>query len=162
MKASSKNVLIGALLIGVLSVLGFNIAAQDELSKKDQSDGSDVTIVNQVPSITVAGVRARMARGKPFILDVRTIPEYEGPLGHIEGAKLIPVQELDSRLEELEPYRDQEIIVVCRSGNRSRRATKLLNSYGFNAINMLGGMKAWNATPDTSLKSEPSDATNHK
>jgi rhodanese-related sulfurtransferase len=156
MKASSKNVLIGALLVGLLSVLGFNIAAQDK-----KEDG-DVTIVNQVPSITVEGVRARIANGKPFILDVRTIPEYDGPLGHIEGSKLIPVQELETRLTELEPYQDQEIIVVCRSGNRSRRATMLLNSYGFKAINMLGGMKAWNATPETTPKSSPSDATDEE
>jgi len=158
MKSSSRNVLIGALLIGLLSVLGFNIAAQEEQGDKSKKNDDDVIVVNQVPSITVEGVRARIAKGNPFILDVRTLPEYDGPLGHIEGSTLIPVQELETRLAELEPYRDQELIVVCRSGNRSRRATKLLNSYGFKAINMLGGMKAWNATPKSTPKSSPSDS----
>ena len=159
MKTSSKNVLIGALLISLLTVLGFNIAAQDKQVKKD--DGQ-VTMVNQVPSITVAGVRARLANGKPFILDVRTVPEYDGPLGHIEGSTLIPVQELETRLAELEPYRDQELIVVCRSGNRSRRATILLNRNGFKAINMLGGMKAWKATLDTTPQSPSSHDSDEK
>ncbi|MFQ6606297.1 MAG: rhodanese-like domain-containing protein [Fidelibacterota bacterium] len=156
MKTSSKTLLIGLLLVGLLGILGFTIAGQG------QEENGRVTVVNQVPSITVEGVRARMAEGKPFILDVRTVPEYDGPLGHIEGSYLIPVQELENRLEELEPYKDQELIVVCRSGNRSRRATKLLNSYGFKAINMLGGMKAWKATPEATPKSVPSDATDEK
>lgn len=156
MKTSSKTLLIGLLLVGLLGILGFTIAGQG------QEESGRVTIVNQVPSITVEGVRARMAEGKPFILDVRTVPEYDGPLGHIEGSYLIPVQELENRLEELKPYKDQELIVVCRSGNRSRRATKLLNSYGFKAINMLGGMKAWKAIPEATPKSVPSDATDEK
>jgi len=79
-----------------------------------------------------------------FLLDVRTEPEFDGPLGHIEGSVLIPLSDLETRLEELEPYTDKEIIVICRSGNRSGKATIMLREEGFKAINMVGGMRSWN------------------
>ena len=60
------------------------------------------------------------------------------------GSVLITLAELDTRLKELEPYEDVEIIVICRSGNRSGRATKMLRDKGYTAFNMIGGMRAWN------------------
>ncbi|MCH8327528.1 MAG: rhodanese-like domain-containing protein [Candidatus Marinimicrobia bacterium] len=78
-----------------------------------------------------------------FILDVRTPGEFDGPLGHIEGARLIPVQELAQRLAELQDVQDGLIHVVCRSGNRSGKATKILLEAGFEAVNVEGGMRAW-------------------
>lgn len=98
-----------------------------------------------VPSILPAEVEQMMQRDSvAFLLDVRTDPEFVGPLGHIPGATLIPVQELDRRLDELEPYRSRTIIVICRSGVRSARATMLLREHGFHALNMAGGMLRWN------------------
>lgn len=79
------------------------------------------------------------------ILDVRTAEEFKGETGHLKNAILIPVQELESRLKELEQYKDKTIIAVCRSGNRSGRATALLNQKGFSALNLEGGMLKWNA-----------------
>lgn len=77
--------------------------------------------------------------GKPLLLDVRQPEEYRA--GHIQGSKLIPLGELQQRLNELP--RDREIICVCRSGNRSGSATRLLTSAGFQAVNMRGGMIRW-------------------
>ena len=79
-----------------------------------------------------------------LFLDVRTEPEFTGELGHLPGAKLVPLAELEGRLAELEPYRENQMIVVCRSGNRSGKATKILRDKGFHALNMVGGMQAWN------------------
>jgi rhodanese-related sulfurtransferase len=79
------------------------------------------------------------------ILDVRTEAELSGVLGKIDGAINIPVQELNKRINELEKYKNNNIAVICRSGNRSVPATKTLRSFGFKAKNVLGGMKAWNA-----------------
>lgn len=76
---------------------------------------------------------------KPFLLDVRQPEEFR--TDRIPGAKLIPLGELRSRLKELP--QNQEIIVVCRSGNRSMSATRLLNSAGYHATNLQGGMIAW-------------------
>ena len=76
---------------------------------------------------------------KPFLLDVRQPEEFRA--GHIPGAKLIPLGQLSSRLKELP--KNQEIIVVCQSGNRSLSATRQLSGAGYQAINMQGGMSAW-------------------
>ena len=79
-----------------------------------------------------------------FLLDVRTISEFDGPLGHIRGSVLIPLNELKDRLPELEEARKKKIIVICLSGIRSGIATQILKQNGFNAVNMAGGMLAWN------------------
>lgn len=76
-----------------------------------------------------------------LILDVRESAEYA--FGHIEGAKSIPLGELESRLEELD--REQEIYVICRTGNRSDLAAQLLAKNGFTKVyNVLPGMDEWN------------------
>lgn len=59
-----------------------------------------------------------------FILDVRNKDEYDA--GHIEGAVLIPLSELENRIDEVEAYKDKPILVYCRSGNRSSQAVKIL------------------------------------
>lgn len=74
------------------------------------------------------------------ILDVRTPSELVGPLGKINEVINIPIQELESRIGELNKYKDKEIAVICRSGNRSNTGTKILRENGFNAKNVLGGM----------------------
>ena len=76
------------------------------------------------------------------ILDVRTQGEYDTE--HICNATLIPLDELESRLNELYPYNNTEIIVYCQSGFRSANASQILNTNGFMKVyNMLGGISAW-------------------
>lgn len=76
-----------------------------------------------------------------LILDVREAAEYA--FGHIEGAKSIPMGELESRMQELD--KDEEIYVICRTGNRSDLAAQLLADNGFtNVYNVLSGMNEWN------------------
>ena len=97
------------------------------------------------PSITVADVQKKInIKNNILLLDVRTVDEFDGPLGHIAGAVLIPIQELEQRIDELNEHKEKEIIVICRSGNRSQIGTRILISHGINAVNMVGGMKAWN------------------
>lgn len=74
------------------------------------------------------------------ILDVRTAAELSGSLGKIDGVINIPIQELQSRIGELDKYKDKKIAVICRSGNRSNTGTRLLREKGFDAKNVLGGM----------------------
>ncbi|MCB0283617.1 MAG: rhodanese-like domain-containing protein [Calditrichaeota bacterium] len=78
------------------------------------------------------------------LVDVRTPQEFNGELGHIDGAILMPVQTLADSVKNLEKYKDKTIVVYCRSGNRSQMGTQILLKNGFNAINMTGGMKEWN------------------
>ncbi|MFA6467799.1 MAG: rhodanese-like domain-containing protein [Bacteroidota bacterium] len=78
-----------------------------------------------------------------FLLDVRTPQEHFDT--RINNAPVIPVQELEQRIHELDALKDRTIIVYCRSGNRSGVATKLLREHGFNAKNMQGGIIKWKA-----------------
>lgn len=81
-----------------------------------------------------------------LILDVRTMEEYTGELGHIDGAVLIPVQELKERVGEIEKYKDKKVIVVCHSGVRSRKASDLLLQKGFKKVyNIADGMVGWDS-----------------
>jgi sulfur dioxygenase len=78
------------------------------------------------------------------ILDVRQPDEYSGSLGHIRGAKLIPLGELVARAGEL--AKDRPVVAVCRSGARSAHASVLLQRAGFNDVaNLAGGMLRWRA-----------------
>ncbi len=77
-----------------------------------------------------------------LILDVRTKNEYKK--AHIEGAILLPVQELQKRWGELEKYKNQPVLIYCASGNRSTVASKILIDKGFKSItNMKRGIKGW-------------------
>jgi sulfur dioxygenase len=78
------------------------------------------------------------------LLDVREEDEFTGPLGHIEGAVLIPLGQLAARVDELQ--RDRPIVAVCRAGSRSAQATAILQQAGFSEVaNLNGGMLRWRA-----------------
>lgn len=81
-----------------------------------------------------------------LILDVRTPEEYTGELGHIDGAVLIPVQELKERIGEIEKNKDKNVIVICHSGVRSKKAGDILLQKGFSRVyNVVDGMMGWNS-----------------
>ncbi|MBC3542450.1 rhodanese-like domain-containing protein [Rufibacter sediminis] len=94
--------------------------------------------------ITAAELKQRLANNEtPIILDVREPWEHEEQ--NIASAKLIPLGSLPERLHELDEYKDQEILVHCRSGKRSATAQAIMQQQGFtNVRNVLGGMLAYN------------------
>jgi rhodanese-related sulfurtransferase len=78
------------------------------------------------------------------ILDVRELEEFDGPLGHIPGAKHIPLGSLGEQLGEMST--DQPIVTVCRAGGRSARANLMLQQAGLpNVANLAGGILLWRA-----------------
>ncbi len=84
-----------------------------------------VSAEEQLPTVTVEALKDRITAGTAtFILDVRTPEEYDGPLGHIEGARLIPAPELAQRLDELADVKNRPIFVICRSGGRSTNSCR--------------------------------------
>jgi len=96
--------------------------------------------------ITPADVSSLIGKDSTVVvLDVRTPEEYNGETGHLPGALLIPVQELEDRVGELTKYRDRTIVVYCRTGHRSTNATEILKKRGFNVMNMEGGITRWQA-----------------
>lgn len=107
-------------------------------------------------NMTFAQVREMIEKDSSIVLlDVRTPSEWNGDSGHLKNAILIPVQELEARVKELEPQKHKTIIAYCRSGNRSNTATKFLSSKGFNVFNMEGGMIQWNAEKFPVVKEKP-------
>ncbi len=93
---------------------------------------------------------ALVERGDAVLLDFRERDEWRA--GHAPNAVHIPLGELAQRLEKLPQGR--RIVAVCRSGNRSARATESLRQAGLQVDNLDGGMKAWQKA---GLPLEPSD-----
>jgi glyoxylase-like metal-dependent hydrolase (beta-lactamase superfamily II)/rhodanese-related sulfurtransferase len=78
------------------------------------------------------------------IVDVREPDEFNGPLGHVPGAKLMPLGSLTEKFSSLE--KDKPVVTVCRSGARSAQATVILGKAGFDKVaNLSGGMLRWRA-----------------
>ena len=77
------------------------------------------------------------------IIDVRSESEYLGPVGNIPNSQLVPLPSIANFLNDLKNL-DGEVYVVCLSGKRSSIAAKLLRANNINALNIEGGMLAWN------------------
>lgn len=78
------------------------------------------------------------------VLDVREPEEFDGPLGHIPGAVLIPLGKLTESLKDVP--RDRPLVAVCRAGGRSAQATLILRKAGVEqVVNLAGGMLSWRA-----------------
>jgi rhodanese-related sulfurtransferase len=90
-------------------------------------------------TVSVAQAKELFAGGS-FLLDVRQQSEWNA--GHIEGAVLIPLDQLSARMSELP--KDKTILVICHSGNRSAQARDQLRAAGFTQTTSIdGGMNAW-------------------
>ena len=77
------------------------------------------------------------------LVDVREPDEYKGELGHIPGAELHPLGNIDEWCPSLP--KNKTIVFVCRSGGRSARAAAFASEHGFkNIFNLKGGMLLWN------------------
>lgn len=92
--------------------------------------------------ISAADAKARMDSGDEIIiLDVRTEEEYDA--GHITDAILVPNETIIDEQPELLPDLDAEILVYCRSGNRSAQAAKKLIAIGYTNVVDFGGIIDW-------------------
>ncbi|MEQ9499354.1 MAG: MBL fold metallo-hydrolase [Deltaproteobacteria bacterium] len=97
---------------------------------------------------TVAGVWEVEAnwvaenRSALHVIDVRSAEEFDGELGHVPDAQLVPLDDLTDRLDAVP--RDRPVIAVCQSGARSSKATAILEKAGFDRVaNLSGGMLRW-------------------
>jgi len=116
-------------------------------SNGDMQDDTEV----QMQRLTVEDLKARLDRGeRPALLDVREPFEWNIINLGAYGARMIPLKELAGRENEL--HREAELIVYCRSGQRSAAAAQHLISQGFrNVVNLEGGVLAWAEKIDPSL-----------
>jgi len=111
----------------------------------DQDEGA----AGEAWDITPHDLQQRLQHKEPLrIIDVREPHELE--ISHIEGAELIPLGQLAEHLSELDSA--QEMVLLCKSGARSRRALELLVSAGFRRVRHLkGGLNAWAREVDPSM-----------
>lgn len=92
-----------------------------------------------VKQITTTALKNELNDKNKQFVDVRTPGEFKG--NHIRGFKNIPLHQLSNNLNDLS--KDKEVIVICQSGMRSNKATKLLKKQGFKQVtNVKGGMSA--------------------
>ncbi|MCG6871518.1 MAG: MBL fold metallo-hydrolase [Gammaproteobacteria bacterium] len=97
--------------------------------------------LSDVQQLRPAQVRERLQAGAGLI-DVREAEEFNGELGHIEGARLVPLKELVQAASDLDKQRPW--ILICRSGVRSTTAAAMLTALGFDEVyNLRGGMLDW-------------------
>ena len=80
-----------------------------------------------------------------LVLDVRSKSDYRGELGHIAGSQNIPLEKMPSQLDELTPWLEKPITIVCTTDQRSKKAARMLAGKGFADVHVVtGGMKQWN------------------
>lgn len=112
------------------------------------------SMADGVPSVDVKQAAAMQAEGA-LLLDVREAHEYRA--GHAPNSLLLPLSQIGDRVEEIAQYRDKPIAIICRSGRRSARAWQFLHEEGFTqAVNVKGGMLAWEAAGLPIERGEPS------
>ena len=93
-----------------------------------------------VPQVEPEASPALFADGA-LLLDVREPDEWSA--GHAPDAVFVPMKEVQARQTELP--KDRRIVTICRSGGRSAAVTEALNAWGFDSVNLAGGLYAWEA-----------------
>jgi rhodanese-related sulfurtransferase len=105
--------------------------------------------VEPYAEITPEELTARLdAADAPLLLDVRE--PWEHAIGALPGARLIPMDELPARLDELPP--DRDIVVYCHHGLRSAEVVAWLRAQEIPAVNLRGGIDAWAVAVDPTLR----------
>jgi len=94
------------------------------------------------PSVNTLEATQLINRQDALVLDVREQAEYAQ--SHILNSRGLPLSQLETRLSDIEKFKDKPVIVYCASGSRSASAAATLRKHGFsNAVNLSGGFSAW-------------------
>ncbi len=98
------------------------------------------------PMLDVKNVKQKIDTQEDILLlDVRSKEDYVGEQGHIKGSVLIPVEELEQRLSEIEDFQEKTVMTICRTDKRSAKAAQVLTKHGFADVHVIrNGMTAWN------------------
>ena len=105
-------------------------------------------MIRQIAPAELAAWLADGGREQPQLLDVRE--PWEWQTARIEGAKHIPMREIQARAGELDKGR--EVVAICHHGGRSQQVAMFLEKHGFAKIhNLQGGLDAWSRTVDPAV-----------
>ena len=132
--------LVSLLMLSILSVGLLASCTASQTSVQVQPAVAQAAVAELPAEISVEKAATYYSAGA-FVLDVRQPEEWNEV--HIPNTTLIPLPELSSRLSELP--KDESIIIICRSGNRSAQARDILLRAGFEATSVAGGMNDWKA-----------------
>ena len=125
-----------------------------EVTAMSEVDGRGLPVgypLDEAHEVSPAAVRAMLDAGEPVrLLDCRTPKEYAA--ARIEGALLVPMQETPDRLDELDAWLDEKVVVFCHAGVRSMKVAQFLRERGFDDVkSMVGGIDLWSLTVDRSV-----------
>ena len=129
-----RNSIIMAVVAVVFVIIAFLVFGSNP-------SGGDVPVTeNSLPAEIDTDTGYQMFQDGAFLLDVRTQPEWEEY--HVDGATMVVLDELESRVSEV-PF-DQEVIIICNSGNRSQVARDILLQAGHTQVaSIAGGIQGW-------------------
>ena len=101
--------------------------------------------IHDLPEITVDDLFNRVNSDQPpLLIDIRDAADYNGGYGHIPNARSIDILQLESKLEDLQPFKDKEIVTMCPGGGLSLAAVEILTEAGFTDVKSLkGGIGLW-------------------
>jgi len=106
------------------------------LAKSEELEWSEITVDELFDHVN--------SDQPPLLIDVRSPAEFDGGYGHLPNARPIPVLELESHFEELEPFKEKEIVTMCPGGGMSLVAVEILEKAGFTDVKSLtGGTDLW-------------------
>ncbi len=103
--------------------------------------------LREKPMLPVESLKQQLDAGADvLVLDVRVAADYSGEMGHVAGARNLPLEALPARLAELDAHRSRPVRILCRTDRRSAQAVHILSDAGFaDARAIRGGMTAWRA-----------------
>lgn len=127
-------------IVFAISLLPALLMAGCAVDKPEEAVSAQ-TETAEVHSISPADAKALMDSEEVVLLDVRTQEEYNE--SHIEGALLVPYDEVSKHLDELPADKDAPIIVYCRSGSRASAAGQTLIKLGYTQVYNMGGISGW-------------------
>ena len=95
--------------------------------------------------LNIANLKQRMDVGEDILLlDVRTVEDYNGEQGHVAGSTLLPLEELEQRIDELNDYYEKTVVCICRTDRKSAKAAQILAEKGFADVHVAKmGMTDW-------------------
>jgi len=128
-EAVIQKVMIG---IGLLAIVSFLPSLIAKLRAK--------------PMMSVEEVKQKLDAGEDvLLLDVRSANDFIGEQGHVDKAVLIPLEELKTRIDEIESFQEKTVMTICRTDRRSAKAASILAKKGFSDVHVVKqGMTDWN------------------
>lgn len=130
-------------LITVIIILVIIVVIGIFLKNRNSKEDNKITVKDaNIQYVSMNDIEKIMNENENYIiLDVRTIEEYND--GHIPGAICIPNETIDENVVSKLPDKEQLILIYCRSGNRSKQATKKLKDLGYINLIEFGGIIDW-------------------